>query len=155
MFFYLETEMFFSCGIDFGTTNTVATLMQKNGKPDLVILENNKTTLPSVLFFDVDGKVYFGQEALDLYINGKLGRCMRSLKRVLGTDLMSSGTYINNHRVAFTDILKCFLRNVKNKIDTKAQCNVENVVLGRPVHFKDYDYDADTVYQDYEREYEE
>ena len=103
--------MTFSCGIDFGTTNTIAALAQDKENPNLIILENSKATLPSALFFATDGKVYFGSEALDLYINGKLGRCMRSLKRVLGTDLMSSGTYINNKKVSFTDILSCFLRN--------------------------------------------
>ena len=135
--------MTFSCGIDFGTTNTIAALAQKNVLPSLVTLENNNTTLPSVLFFDNDNNVSFGREALDLYMNGKLGRCMRSLKRVLGTDLMSSGTYINNKKVSFIDILGCFLRNVKSKIDNDAKCNVENVVLGRPVHFRDFDGEAD------------
>ena len=135
--------MTFSCGIDFGTTNTIAALAQKNNIPSLISLENKSTTLPSVLFFDDYGKVYFGREALDLYMSGKSGRCMRSLKRVLGTDLMSSGTYINNKKVSFIDILGCFLRNVKGKIDAQAKADVENVVLGRPVHFKDYDKDAD------------
>ena len=135
--------MTFSCGIDFGTTNTIAALAQKNVLPSLVTLENNNTTLPSVLFFDNDNNVSFGREALDLYMNGKLGRCMRSLKRVLGTDLMSSGTYINNKKVSFIDILGCFLRNVKSKIDNDVKCSVENVVLGRPVHFRDFDGEAD------------
>lgn len=135
--------MTFSCGIDFGTTNTIAALAQKNNIPSLISLENKSTTLPSVLFFDDSGKVYFGREALDLYINGKLGRCMRSLKRVLGTDLMSSGTYINNKKVSFIDILGCFLRNVKGKIDAQAKADVEKVVLGRPVHFRDFDSEAD------------
>ena len=133
-----------SCGIDFGTTNTIAALAQDTENPSIIILENGKATLPSVLFFATDGKVYFGSEALDLYINGKLGRCMRSLKRVLGTDLMSSGTYINNKKVSFIDILSCFLRNVKSKIDDEAGCSVENVVLGRPVHFRDFDIQADS-----------
>lgn len=133
-----------SCGIDFGTTNTIAALSQNKENPELVILENDQTTLPSVLFFDVNNNVYFGREALNLYMNGKTGRCMRSLKRVLGTDLMALGTSINNHRESFADILRYFLQNVKNKTDMMAKCNVENVVLGRPVHFKDYDNEADS-----------
>lgn len=125
-------------GIDFGTTNTTAALTQNGSRPKLVPLEGDETTIPSALFFDPSNKVYFGRKAIQMYVDGKTGRCMRSLKRVLGSDLMLSGTYLNNRRVSFTEILGCFLKNVKNKIDVAAGSNIENVVLGRPVHFRDH-----------------
>jgi len=135
--------MSFSCGIDFGTTNTAAALSKNGKRPDLAPLEGNNVTIPSALFFASDRKVYFGRQAMKMYMDGELGRCMRSLKRVLGSDLMSSGTYLNNKRTSFIEILGYFLQNVKNKIDASADDNVENVVLGRPVHFRDNDPDGD------------
>ena len=141
-------EMTFSCGIDFGTTNTSAALAKNGEQPILVSLENNDTTIPSALFFAADKNVYFGRQAMKMYIDGNLGRCMRSLKRVLGSDLMSSGTYIYNRRITFTEILGYFLQNVKNKIDTHAGRNIDNVVLGRPVHFRDNDKNGDLRAED-------
>lgn len=135
--------MTFACGIDFGTTNTAAALTKNGKQPILVPLENNETTIPSALFFAADEKIYFGRQAMKMYTDGELGRCMRSLKRVLGSDLMSTGTYIYNRRTSFTEILGYFLQNVKNKLDIAAENDVDCVVLGRPVHFRDNDEAGD------------
>lgn len=91
----MEIDMTFSCGIDFGTTNTSAAVADGISEPKLVSVEGNSVTIPTALFFADGGHVYFGREAMKLYINGEKGRCMRSLKRVLGTDLMSTGTNVN------------------------------------------------------------
>ena len=88
--------MTFSCGIDFGTTNTAAALTKNGKQPILVSLENNETTIPSALFFAADKKIYFGRQAMKMYTDGELGRCMRSLKRVLGSDLMSMQKQFQN-----------------------------------------------------------
>ena len=135
--------MSFSCGIDFGTTNTATAIVVNKSKPKSVILENNNITIPSALFFNENNQVYFGRQAMQMYIDGQEGRCMRSLKRILGSDLMSSGTLVNGQLKSFSEILALFLKNIKNKIDTTAQNNIENVVLGRPVHFQNNDEKAD------------
>lgn len=135
--------MSFSSGIDFGTTNTAAALVKNGKRPQLVALENDEITIPSALFFAADRKVYFGRQAMKMYTDGESGRCMRSLKRVLGSDLMSSGTYLNNKKTSFIEILGYFLQNVKNKLDLAANAEVTNVVLGRPVHFRDNDENGD------------
>ena len=140
--------MSISCGIDFGTTNTAAAIAHKSSNPQSVTLEDNNITIPSALFFDDNNHVYFGRQAMQLYINGQEGRCMRSLKRILGSDLMSSGTYVNNRLQSFNQILGCFLRNIKSKIDASAQTNIENVVLGRPVHFQINNEKADKKAED-------
>ena len=135
--------MSFSCGIDFGTTNTIAALAEDCKQPHLVALEKKEVTIPSALFFSADKKIYYGRQALRMYSNGELGRCMRSLKRVLGSELMSQGTNLYGKKVPFTNIIEYFLQNVKKKIDKHAGANVTNVVLGRPVHFVDYDSKGD------------
>ena len=75
------------CGMDFGTTNTTAALINEKQNPTLVALENNNTTIPSALFFSNKEKIYFGREAMKMYIDGEIGRCMRSIKRILGSDV--------------------------------------------------------------------
>ena len=132
-----------SCGIDFGTTNTAAAVIKNDISPQLVELEDKNITIPSALFFSEDNKVYFGRRAMKMYTDAEAGRCMRSLKRVLGSDLMSVGTYINNKKYSFIEILSCFLRNIKSKTDALAGTEVENVVMGRPVHFRDNDIQGD------------
>lgn len=68
---------------------------------------------------------------------------MRSMKRILGTPLMDSSTQINGHMVKFDDIIGAFVSYMKQKIDASANENVESVVMGRPVHFRDNDPAAD------------
>ncbi len=135
--------MAFSCGIDFGTTNTSAAIGDGVLEPKLVQVEGKSVTIPTALFFADGGRVYFGREAMRLYMNGEKGRCMRSLKRVLGTDLMSTGTNVNGKLLKFENILSYFLKHIKAKIDSAANDEVVNVVIGRPVHFRDNDASGD------------
>lgn len=144
----MEIDMTFSCGIDFGTTNTSAAVADGISEPKLVSVEGNSVTIPTALFFADGGHVYFGREAMKLYINGEKGRCMRSLKRVLGTDLMSTGTNVNGKMLKFENILSYFLKHIKAKIDATANADVADVVIGRPVHFRDNDSAGDNKAQD-------
>lgn len=130
-------------GIDFGTTNSSAALAETGKIPYMVPLEGQEITIPTALFFGDNQKVSFGREAMHRYMLGEQGRCMRSIKRILGTSLMKTGTLVNGRSVKFEDILKCFLRHLKRHMDEAAGQNVKNVVLGRPVHFRDNDNDAD------------
>lgn len=133
-----------SCGIDFGTTNSSAAIFRNNLNPSLVALENDNVTIPSALFFKTsDNSIYYGREAMQMYMKGEQGRCMRSLKRVLGTNLMSTGTTIGKTNVKFEKIIGHFLQNIKDKIDAAVGMDVENVVMGRPVHFRDNDPQGD------------
>lgn len=132
-----------SCGIDFGTTNTACALAINQETPKLIELEGNELTIPSAIFFAANKEIYYGRSAMKMYMNGQTGRCMRSLKRVLGSNLMTSGTLINNRKTSFNDIIGYFLSHIKDKIDTAAGEPVENAVIGRPVHFRDNDEDGD------------
>jgi hypothetical chaperone protein len=137
----------YSCGIDFGTSNSVCAL--SDGKAaQLVAVEAEKETLPSAIFFADEGDLSFGRAAVRSYIEGEDGRLMRSLKSVLGTSLMQEKTLIRRRSVPFTDILALLLRHLKGKIDTKAGADVTSVVMGRPVHFHDGNEKADKESED-------
>lgn len=133
-----------SCGIDFGTSNSAIAISNLNPYPQLVPVEKSKPTIPSTIFF-AEGKAnaYYGNEAISRYISGETGRFMRSLKRVLGTDLMRSGTVISGHLTTFEDILCGYLSHLKSKAEDFAADALENVVMGRPVHFRDNDPKGD------------
>ena len=132
-----------ACGIDFGTSNSTVAISVGADKK-LVPLEDGKTTLPSAIFFKHRAGPVFGREAISLYTDGEDGRLMRGLKKILGTSLMDEKTLIGNRSVAFTEILQTFITHLKSKADRAAEQGIENIVMGRPVHFHDDNADADT-----------
>lgn len=131
-----------SCGIDFGTSNS-SIAISKNGVISLVPVEGTQYTIPSALFFQHKvSQPFFGREAVELFFARKEGRFMRSLKRVLGTDLMKHGTAVNGRVMKFEDIIASFLQNLKDKAEAFTQEELHHVVMGRPVHFVDNDATA-------------
>jgi hypothetical chaperone protein len=134
----------FSCGIDFGTTNSAISLYNEEIK--LVKIENNQETIPTTIFFPSkeNEQPLFGRNALNKYIDGENGRFMRSLKRILGTDLMNNTTTINRTQISFDDIIGKFISHIKTQAEKQINNSIKNVVIGRPVHFCDGNISKDT-----------
>lgn len=124
-------------GIDFGTSNTAASMIDTTGVARMVELEQGRYTMPSAMFFDADSKqVYYGTDAeKQNALSPTTGRMMRAIKSILGTDLMGGTTAVNGKMVSYLEIIRDFLLEIKLSIDIQAQTNVDSVVLGRPVHF--------------------
>jgi hypothetical chaperone protein len=136
-----------SCGIDFGTSNSsVAVAIDR--KITLVPLEETHITIPSALFFTPHHPPVFGRKATRYFFERREGRFMRSLKRVLGNPIMNQGTVVNGRHVKFEKIIAAFLKNLHTATNTFTGYEVENVVMGRPVHFVDNDIDADITAQE-------
>jgi hypothetical chaperone protein len=134
-------------GIDFGTSNSTASLFE-NGEPRLVPLEAGQVTIPSAVFFNFeDDRTYFGRAAIDAYTANTEGRLLRALKSVLGTSLIREKTRVKSRAIAFTDIVGGFVAYLKEKLEEEAGGMIEQVVLGRPVHFVDDDAQADAQAQ--------
>jgi hypothetical chaperone protein len=130
------------CGLDFGTSNTtLGTLAGR--EPVLVALEAGQTTIPSAIFYEVDGAVLIGRKAIEAYVEGAPGRLMRSLKSVLGTSLIDETTQLGRERTSFRDVITYYLGAVKRRAEQAADCELRDVVHGRPVHFVDDADDAD------------
>ena len=151
--------MAFVAGIDFGTTNSSAAI-SNGGTPKMVSLEQSFDTIPTALYFPNNKPgVYYGRDAMARAIDNESiagyndkeednGRFMRSIKRALGTNLMTSGTLVKGKMLTFDKIILYFMRHLKEKIDIAANESVESVVVGRPVHFVDNDLSADQRAQD-------
>ena len=130
------------CGLDFGTSNT--TLGTLDGQtPVLVALEAGQTTIPSAIFYEVDGAVLIGRRAIEAYVDGAPGRLMRSLKSVLGTSLIDETTRLGRERTSFRDVIAYYLGAVKRRAEQALDRELRDVVHGRPVHFVDNAPDAD------------
>tara|TARA_R110002124_G_scaffold233406_1_gene398739 strand:+ start:110294 stop:111568 length:1275 start_codon:yes stop_codon:yes gene_type:complete len=129
-------------GIDFGTSNSTCAVSDGT-QATLIPLEDGKTTLASAVFFGEEGDVFYGRAAMKAYIEGEEGRLMRGLKSVLGTALMKEKTVINGRAKSFVDILATFIRNLKTQAEAAAGQPIENVVIGRPVHFHENNPEAD------------
>ena len=133
------------CGIDFGTTNSAVSVVDEKLNSKQIIFEKNKETIPTTIFFPEENTYNpkYGSQAIEEYISGGLGRFMRSIKRILGTDLMSLKTEVNDIRISYEDIICYFIRYLKNTAEAQIGVELDKVVLGRPVHFQDYAPDAD------------
>ncbi|HTJ96809.1 MAG TPA: Hsp70 family protein, partial [Rhodocyclaceae bacterium] len=114
------------------------------GHATLLALEDGKITLPSVVFFNAeDEKTRFGRAGLNDYLAGYEGRLMRSLKSLLGTNLIDGSTEINGRLLEFRDLLGQFIAELKRRAELHGGQAFEQVVIGRPVYFVDDDPVAD------------
>ncbi|WP_152226508.1 Hsp70 family protein [Pseudomonas sp. SCB32] len=135
-------------GIDFGTSNSTVGWWRPDTEP-LIALEDDKITLPSVIFFNVEERrPVYGRLALHEYLEGYEGRLMRSLKSLLGSSLLKSETTVLGSAMPFKDLLGLFIGELKKRAESVAEREFDSVVLGRPVFFVDDDPKADQEAQD-------
>ncbi|MBP2313882.1 Hsp70 family protein [Azospirillum soli] len=134
-----------ACGLDFGTSNTTLGI-RADGEFRLLPLDGERSTLPSALFFDFEAdQVTVGQAAIDAYVSGIEGRLMRSIKSMLGTDLIDADTALRKGRISFRAVIATFLKAVKERAEAAQGGELTDVVLGRPVHFVDGDPAGDAA----------
>jgi len=137
-----------ACGVDFGTSNSTMGWVRP-GQQAMLMLEDGKPTLPSVVFFNADDdEVSYGRAALADYLAGYEGRLMRSLKSLLGTGLMDGQTEVAGRSLSFRLLLAQFIGELKRRGEQAAGRSFDSVVLGRPVHFIDDDAVADKAGED-------
>lgn len=138
-----------ACGLDFGTSNSTIALHAANA-PQLVHLEADEVTIPSAVFFGAEPEDAFlvGRAAMRAYVEGATGRLMRSLKSVLGSSLIEEKTQVYKRRIAFSDVIKLYIAELKSRAEANAGGQIDHVVLGRPVHFVDDKEDADRAAED-------
>lgn len=135
--------------IDFGTSNS-AVFVGGTPQEALIPLEQGKHTMPTAVFFNAEERsIVFGRQAIGEYQAAYPGRLMRSLKSLLGSELMRETTLINGKAVAYKDILAHYLTHLKQTAEQACGNDLQQLVLGRPVFFVDddpvRDADAETT----------
>jgi hypothetical chaperone protein len=128
------------CAIDFGTSNSALAVPRAGGLA-LAELEPGFPTMPTAVFYSGgDATRYYGRAAVAAYIDGLDGRLMRSLKSILGSDLMEETTEIAAGRsVRYLDVVVGYLQRMRAVAETQFSVTLRRAVLGRPVYFVDDD----------------
>jgi hypothetical chaperone protein len=128
------------CAIDFGTTNSAVALPGR-GATRIAEIEPGYRTIPTAIFYhEEDNSRSFGRPAIAAYVDGHDGRLMRSIKSILGSDLMERETEVGpGVYVRYLDVVIGFLRHLKTVAEAQHGSSLEQVVLGRPVFFVDDD----------------
>jgi len=134
------------CAIDFGTSNSAIAVPTAGGEMRLVELEPGHRTMPTAVFYFVEGPETngppraFGRAAVAAYVDGIDGRLMRSMKSILGSTLVDQTTDVGGGRgVKYLDIIAGYLRHLKAMAQAQAGRPIHQAVLGRPVFFVDED----------------
>lgn len=136
------------CGLDFGTSNSTIGV-ENNHQIEMAMLEGDNKVLRSAIFLDdEETQVYFGETAINQYIEGTEGRLMTSIKSVLGSSLMEQKTRVFNQMKPFSDVLSYFIKQMKDKAEYSSNQVIDSVVLGRPVRFNDRDDKIDQIAED-------
>jgi hypothetical chaperone protein len=134
------------CAIDFGTSNSAISVPTATAGMTLVELEPGHSTMPTAVFYFVDGPEHdgppcaFGRAAIAAYVDGIDGRLMRSMKSVLGSSLVDQTTDVGGGRgMKYLDIVAGYLRHLKRRAEAQCGAAIDRAVIGRPVFFVDDD----------------
>lgn len=134
--------------IDFGTSNSAVALPMAGAEGvQLLALEAGQPTMPTAVFYRADtpaqqpqAERLFGRAALAAYVEGIDGRLMRSMKSILGSDLLDQATDIGAGRsVRYREVVTGYLRELRLRAQAQSAAPLQRVVLGRPVYFVDDD----------------
>jgi len=135
-------------GIDFGTSNSAAAVIDGNGILRVIPLSAARSEMPTAVFFDAETHhVLYGEDAMQAYLSGHEGRLLRSLKSLLGSALMDEYTQVDGRALRFFDIVVLFFKELKRRCEAHVGESLTHVVIGRPVHFVDDDPERDALAQ--------
>lgn len=131
------------CAIDFGTSNSALAYPSGDGMK-LAELEPGFTSAPTAVFYSADhlhepdaGRSY-GRAAIAAYVDGIDGRLMRSIKSILGSDLMDESTEVaSGYSVKYIDVVTSYLRRLRKVAQKQTGLKFDRAVIGRPVFFVD------------------
>ncbi|MBL8555029.1 MAG: Hsp70 family protein [Phenylobacterium sp.] len=134
----------YSLGIDFGTTNTVLALADRDGPAHLVQFptpEGELFAFRSCLSFHApaekpsDRQIAAGPAAIEAYVEDPAEtRFIQSFKSFAAQESFTE-TQILGRRYRFEDLLSTFLLKVRDYAGASLNALPERVIIGRPVRF--------------------
>jgi hypothetical protein len=120
-------------GIDLGTTNSVAAVLE-GGEPTVIPNEEGSRTTPSVVAFATNGEVLVGQPAKNQAITN-VDRTIRSVKRHIGSGWRTGD--IDGKRYLAQEISAIVLQKLKRDVDAYMGEEITDAVITVPAHFDD------------------
>ena len=132
------------CAIDFGTSNSAIGIAHAGGMR-LTELEPGFRTMPTAVFYNAeDDTRSYGRAAVKAYVDGYDGRLMRSIKSILGSDLMDQTTEIGHGiTIKYHDVVIGYLKHLKRVAEAQHGRELTRAIIGRPVWFVDNDAGRD------------
>ena len=125
--------MRYYCGFDFGTSNTVVTLLGEKGTGQKVFADASVLFLPDCGAYAQ--RRFVGQQAIDEYVaSGMDGRFIQSIKSLL-PDPGFEQTEIYEKRYTLEELIAMILNDYKIRIEDFLCEEVAGAVFGRPVRF--------------------
>ena len=131
-----------SCGLDFGTSNSVISLTNTETREEVFTY-----SLQSILYFPEgdSSSCYVGKEAEEKYVeDGMRGRLLKSVKTLLKQDKFLF-TWIGGRRVTPDQLATYIIRKLKEKAEEFTGFPIEKVVLGRPAVFSERKEEEETA----------
>lgn len=124
-------------GIDFGTSNTVAAILEADGKTRVLKLDGESNLLKSLLYFPTRNESFMGKKAIEHYFDrGMEGRFFQSIKRLLPNPDFS-GTSLFGKHASVEDLISRFLSGLRTIIETEIGSNLDGIPIyfGRPARY--------------------
>jgi hypothetical chaperone protein len=127
-------------GIDFGTSNSLASLFENNNFEFVKYADGNISN-PTILYFPAKEKQYYiGNAGIERYLyhleNSEVaGRLMLSIKSLLPDSAFDYTVVAGYGRQTADDLVAKFLVKLKELSEAQFDRKFDGVVLGRPVHF--------------------
>lgn len=131
-----------SCGLDFGTSNSVISLTNVETREEVFTY-----SLQSILYFPEanSNMCYVGKDAEQLYVEeGMRGRLLKSVKTLLKQDKFLF-TWIGGRRVTPDQLATYIIAKLKEKAEAFTGFPIEKVVLGRPAVFSEKKEEEETA----------
>lgn len=120
-------------GIDLGTTfSAVARIDPDTGKPVVIKNSFGSATTPSVLCFERDGNVLFGEDAKNMQSVGDTN-AVAFFKRSMGKDLFSVD--ILGRTYTATDLSAILLKKLKEEAEQQCGDKIDSAVITVPAYF--------------------
>ncbi|KKG49173.1 Hsp70 family protein [Methanosarcina mazei] len=120
-------------GIDLGTTfSAVACIDKQTGKPEVIKNCFGSVITPSVLCFEPDGNILYGQDAKNMQAMGD-NNAVAFFKRSMGKDTFS--VEINGKTYNATDFSAIFLENIKKEAESQIGEKIDAAVITVPAYF--------------------
>jgi hypothetical chaperone protein len=128
-------------GIDYGTSNTVAAVLEADGSVRVLELDRDSGAsdprlLKSLLYFPERNQSFFGKKAIEQYFDrGMEGRFLQSIKRLLPNPEFT-GTSLFGKHAGIEDLIARFLQDLRLRIE-KEIGSLEGVPIffGRPARY--------------------
>lgn len=120
-------------GIDLGTTfSAIAYVNENSGKPEIIKNSFGDTIIPSVLCFQEDGKVLFGEDAKGRQLAGDLNS-IAFFKRNMGNEMFLVNFFGKGYNA--TDLSAIFLEKIKQEAEQEIGQKITDAVITVPAYF--------------------